>query len=143
VAAMNLEWRRKDEHYLFCEEDEALAHVGVLDGVTVTTDGETFCVAGIGGVLTRADQRSRGLARRLLAYAIRNLATESRSDFAMLFCLDRLVPYYRGLGWSLLTDGVLAQQAGGHVKSPLNAMVFPLRERTWPGGIVVVLERHF
>ena len=60
------------------------------------------------------------------------------ADFAMLFCLPRLVPFYRRTGWEPLPTPVLIEQAGGTVASPLQVMVKRLADRPWPPGSVRV-----
>lgn len=143
LASMNTQWRAKNDHFIFYRDDEPLAHVGILDGIAIVAGNVSLTVAGIGGVITQQDHRRKGLARGLLGYVTRILSRENRSDFAMLFCHDRLVPYYSKLGWSLLSDSVEVRQGGGYIKSPLNTMVLPLRGLPWPGGPVVVHELPF
>jgi GNAT superfamily N-acetyltransferase len=143
LASMNTQWRAKNDHFIFYRDDEPLAHVGILDGIAIVAGDVSLTVAGIGGVITQQDHRRKGLARGLLGYVTRILSRENRSDFAMLFCHDLLVPYYSKLGWSLLSDSVEVRQGDGYIKSPLNTMVLPLRGLLWPGGPVVVHELPF
>lgn len=143
IEDLNFEWRRKDDHFVLRQADVALCHVGILDGVSVACAGTVLQVAGVGGVVTRASRRGRGLARKVLSYALWRIAKESTADFALLFCLDRLVPYYQSLGWQIVEDPVKVINGEGFVESPLNVLAHPLRRDFWPRGPVTVHERHF
>jgi hypothetical protein len=57
-------------------------------------------------------------------------------EFGLLFCLDRLKPFYARQGWQLLHETVEFDQPSGKIVSPLNVMVLPCTGQTWPAGAV-------
>ncbi len=140
VAALPTEWRLKDLHFLAYDGSYAASHVGTLLH-TVDVDGEPVRVCGVGGVTTRPEYQGRRLARALLGEALAHNAESSDASFGFLFCFPRLIPYYRGLGWKLLEVPVLVQQADGEIPAPIEAMVLPLGDATWPAGSVRALSR--
>ncbi len=143
IDSIDLEWKRKTDHFLLRDGKRPICRVGVIDGVSAFAGEETVTIAGIGGVVTVPDKQGEGHARRLLDHALLELARESASTFAMLFCLDRLVPYYAKQGWMLLKkQRVRVLQTSGYIESPLRCMVYSLRDDvTWPRGDVTIEER--
>jgi len=71
--------------------------------------------------------RRRGFAARLIGHPLEHLTTPSDSTFALLFCLPRLLGYYRSLGWEDIREDVFIKQPGGEILSPVRAMMIPLR----------------
>jgi aminoglycoside 2'-N-acetyltransferase I len=75
------------------EAGDVVCHVGLYRRV-ITWNGQKINVAGIGGVLTRADVRNRGLATIALNAAIQTLRAEDSVNFAILFCAPDRAPFY-------------------------------------------------
>ena len=91
------------------EAGEALCHVGIYRR-DITWNGRKVPVGGIGGVLTRADSRSRGYASIALNAAAQTLKDEGSAAFAMLFCEPYNVPFYEGRGWKPFDGEIYADQ---------------------------------
>lgn len=107
----------------------------------VAIGGAETEVVGVGGVAVAPDVRGRGLARLVLAAALRHARTMGPRH-ALLFCRPALVPLYEHLGWHLLDEEVLVEQPGDRsVPMPLRTMVTPLHENAaWPPGPVRLLS---
>jgi predicted N-acetyltransferase YhbS len=78
-------------------------------------------VVGLGGVIVKAEQRGRGLARQLLRAALRK-ARSLGPAFAILFCHEDRADLYRKLGFAEVSDEVVVRQPGGYA---------PMPQRTW------------
>jgi predicted acetyltransferase len=91
------------------ETGEILCHVGIYRRV-ITWNGQKINVGGIGGVLTRADSRNRGLATLGLNAAIQTLRHEDSINFAILFCASDRIPFYMARGFMPFDGIVHAEQ---------------------------------
>ena len=58
----------------------------------------------------------------LVRHAAEFLQREWNVDFALLFCLDRMVSYYERLGFRTVECEVLVDQPAGQIPSPFNVM---------------------
>jgi GNAT superfamily N-acetyltransferase len=128
-------WRPKDLHVILYVEEEAASHVGLIDHI-VDVGGRGVRVGGVGAVVTAGHLHGRGYAQKTLRYAEKLMCEDLKVEFGMLFCLDRLKPFYEGQGWQLLHEPVEFDQPSGKMVSPMNVMVLPCGERTWPTGTV-------
>ena len=135
VESHALQWEPKARFFHVYVAGELVANAGVLSR-TVDVAGAAVRVVGVGGVVCRPEYRGRGHASAAVAAALGYGAAAMGAEFGMLFCLPRLVPFYRRTGWEKVPPPVLIEQAGGTVPSPLDVMVKPLAGRTWPPGEV-------
>jgi aminoglycoside 2'-N-acetyltransferase I len=95
---------------------DVVSHVGLYRRV-ITWNGQKINVAGIGGVLTRADMRNRGLATIALNAAIQTLRAEESVNFAILFCESDRAPFYMARGFKPFEGQVFIEQPDqGHVR---------------------------
>ena len=133
VEDLQFQWRPKELHFILDVDGEAMSHVGLLDH-TVKVDGQPVRVGGIGGVVTNGEVHGRGYSQKTLRYAERYMCEELRVEFGLLFCLDRLRPFYERQGWQIVNEPVEFEQAAGKMVSPFNVMVLPCGERVWPAG---------
>jgi GNAT superfamily N-acetyltransferase len=136
IEPLRLQTRAKDLHFILALDGQAASHVSLLLSHTLRVGTLGVPVGGIGGVITRPDVRRRGFAARLLGHTLSHLRTQSASEFAFLFCLPRLLGYYRSLGWEEIREDVYIEQPGGEILSPLCSMAISLRDHTWPPGRV-------
>jgi hypothetical protein len=128
-------WRPKDLHVILDVDGQAASHVGLLEQ-TVEVGGQPVRVGGIGAVATNGLMHGRGYAQKALRFAEKLMCEEMKVEFGLLFCLDRLRPFYERQNWQLLGDPVEFDQPSGKMLSPLNVMVLPCRGQTWPAGAV-------
>ena len=126
-------WRPKDIHIILDVDGLAASHVGLVDH-TVDVGRQLVRVAGVGGVATNGELHGRGYARKAMSYAVGFMRDEMKVEFGLLFCLDRLKPFYEQQGWQLLTEPVWVEQPSGRIPSPLNVLVLPFDGRAWPKG---------
>jgi predicted acetyltransferase len=97
------------------ESGDIVCHVGLYRR-EVIWNGRKMRAGGIGGVLTRADERGRGYATLALNAAIATLKDERSTDFALLFCEPHLAPFYQGRGWKPFGGEIYAEQPGGRIR---------------------------
>ncbi|WP_024506124.1 GNAT family N-acetyltransferase [Bradyrhizobium sp. ARR65] len=117
------------------ELDDVICHVGVHRR-DVTWNGRKLRAGGIGGVLTREDQRGRGYATIALNAAIRTLKDEASTDFAMLFCEPKNVPFYAARGWTPFEGEIFAEQPSGRIRfTAIAPYVYDLRRKLRQGTI--------
>jgi GNAT superfamily N-acetyltransferase len=127
VNARGLQWRPKDRHFVLYEDGLPLANASVL-----RHEVRDMVVGGLGGVITLPEARGRGLARHVVGRATEFLRDDLQASFGLLFCLPRLVPFYRSLGWQVVEPGVLIDQPGGKIPSPVPVMILPFKDEPWP-----------
>ena len=128
-------WRPKDLHIILDVDGLAVSHVGLI-AHPVNVEGKLVRVGGVGGVVTAGALHGRGYAQEALRYAENYMCEELKVEFGLLFCLDRLMPFYARQGWQLLIDPVEFDQPSGKMVSHLDVMVLPCGDGVWPGGAV-------
>ena len=130
-------WRPKDYHFITEEDGRVVSHVGVLKD-TVRAGGQDVTVGGVGGVVTIPEAQGRHLVHAGMLRASEFMCAELGVEFGMLFCLQRLVPFYSRQGWQLVEETVEFEQPAGKVVSPFRVMILPCRASVWPAGKVEV-----
>ena len=131
-----LSWRPKDWHFILEVDGRPASHVGLLKH-TVSAGGVPVVVAGVGGVVTVGEMQGKGLAHHGMRHAAAFMCEELGVEFGLLFCLDRLVPFYESLGWRRVPDAAEIEQPAGKIEAPFNVMVLPCAGaagREWPAG---------
>jgi hypothetical protein len=128
-------WRPKDLHVIVDVGGEAVSHVGLVEQA-VNVAGQSVRVAGVGAVVTAGGMHGRGYAQKAMRYAEKVMCEELKVEFGLLFCLDRLKPFYERQNWRLLEVPVEFDQPSGKMVSPLNVMVLPCQGQAWPAGSV-------
>ncbi len=87
--------------------------------------------------------RGQGLAHAVVE-AVMRLAHEMGPELAMLFCHTDLTALYARFGFTTIEAPVSAEQPGGRVRMPPEAMWAPLADGAgWPSGDVEVLGEPF
>jgi GNAT superfamily N-acetyltransferase len=131
MSPYNLQWRTKDRHFVLYEDGVPRANASVLRH-EVVLDGRPMAVGGLGGVVTVPEAQRRGLAKLVVGRATEFLRDDLKTAFGLLFCLPRRVPLYRSLGWQVVEPGVLIDQPGGKIPSPMPVMILPFENEPWP-----------
>jgi len=139
TESFNLQWRKKKSWHVLVYDaaSQLVSHVGV-SGETVSVGQRVIHVGTIGGVVTIPSAQNKGYARTALQQAKSFMCDQLGVEFGMLFCLDRLVPFYQRLGWQRVQDFVYIEQPTGKILSPLNVMILPCQSQIWPTGTVDV-----
>ena len=130
-------WRPKEYHFVTEEDGRPLSHVGLIKTV-VKAGGRDVTVAGVGGVVTRPEAQGRRYVHAAMRRAAEFMCQELKVDSGMLFCLQRLMPFYARQGWRLLEEETEFEQPTGRVVSPYRVMVLPCGAYEWPAGKVEV-----
>lgn len=140
----SLLWRDKTRNIGVREDDGRLvAAAGVVLAEVKIEHEPPFEVAGLGGLMVTRNARGRGLARMLCQRLI-ELAGELEVRRAMLFCLPKLMPFYREFDFVTIDASVWADQPGGRIEMPLQAMWKALEGETdWPSGRVELQGEPF
>ena len=128
-------WRPKDLHIILDVDGQAASHVGLIEQ-TVNVAGQFVRVGGVGAVVTAGDLHGRGYAQKTMRYAEKVMCEDLNVEFGLLFCLDRLKPFYERQHWQLVSEPVEFEQPSGKMVSPFNVMVLPCQGQTWPAGAV-------
>jgi aminoglycoside 2'-N-acetyltransferase I len=130
-------WRAKDYHFITEEDGRPLSHVGVLKTL-VKAGGRDVTVGGVGGVATRPEAQGRGHVHAAMKLAAEFICRDLKADAGMLFCLERLRPFYARQGWTLVEDEAEFDQPSGRIVSTYRVMVLPCGDFRWPSGRVEV-----
>jgi hypothetical protein len=128
-------WRPKDLHIILDVDGEAASHVGLIEQI-VNVAGTPVRVGGVGAVVTAGEMHGRGFAQKAMRFAEKVMCEELNVEFGLLFCLDRLKPFYERQNWQLVNEPVEFDQPSGKMISPMNVMVLPCKGQTWPAGAV-------
>lgn len=130
-------WRPKEWHFITYEDGRAVSHVGVLK-TTVRAGGREVTVGGVGGVVTVPEAQGRRHVHAAMRRAVEFICEKLKVEFGMLFCLQRLAPFYARQGWQLVEETIEFEQPAGTTVSPFRVMILPCGERVWPAGRVEV-----
>ncbi len=123
----------KQHSFILSENGEPASHVGILKH-TVQVAGQAITVGGIGGVATNPAYQGKGHAKQLLKEAASYFKNEWQVEFGMLFCFERLAPFYQSLGWQAVEDEVYVDVENGKILWTIETMVLPLQTSNWPEG---------
>jgi GNAT superfamily N-acetyltransferase len=140
VEAHSLQWRHKALRFILYDKDELVSHAGILKH-SVSVNGKSILVAGLGGVVTVPTAQRRGFARRLVQHAMKYAETEWQVEAGLLFCRPEMIHYYAALGWQQVESPVMIDQSDGKIASPLPVMVLPFRDIHWPTGTIELESR--
>jgi GNAT superfamily N-acetyltransferase len=138
VGDLDMQWRPKERYFVLRGPDGRLRAAAGLVVVDVEAGGESFPVAGVGGVIVSHLHRGQGLARQVLEAALERAETLG-PERAMLFCAPHNIALYARFGFLEIVAPVLAQQPRGEVEMTTTgaAMWRPLRAGVrWPDGAV-------
>lgn len=133
VEDMLYQWRPKAWHFFVEDGGKVVSHVGILEAVVRAGDSDVK-VGGIGGVVSVPEVQGRGHIHAAMRRAAEFMRDKLQVEFGMLFCLQRLVPFYARQGWQLLEESVEFEQPSGPVISPFRSMVLSWDGREWPAG---------
>ena len=135
VNEQNLSWRPMELRFILKINGEAVGHLGLIRDLLVI-DGIHFDIAGVGDIVTIPAMQRKGVARRLLNYAVDFFLNEWKVDAGILFCSERLVHYYQSQGWQIANNPVFVKQPSGQIKFPIQMMVWPTKSKTWTEGTI-------
>jgi GNAT superfamily N-acetyltransferase len=95
----------------------------------ILVDGQPTRVAGIASVMTEPELQGRGFATAALKLAVGHMQSVE-AEFALLTALEHRRTFYERLGWRVVANSVVCDQANGkvHLNDPgRHEMVLPLR----------------
>jgi aminoglycoside 2'-N-acetyltransferase I len=107
----SIEWASSQWRIIYWDEDgKALCHVGIVLRTGLINERPVE-IGGIGGVMTHPNVRSQGLASKAINLAV-EFFLEQRTDFGLLVCETKLVPFYERLHWRCYGDELIVTQHG-------------------------------
>ena len=107
----SIEWASAQWRMIYWDEaGQALSHVGIVLR-TGEANGKQVMIGGVGGVMTRPNARRQGLASKAINLAV-EFFLKQRTDFGLLVCETKLVPFYERLHWRCYGDELLVTQHG-------------------------------
>lgn len=139
---LDISWAPKDHHVCFSEAGRLVAHAGYVL-IDVDADGVQLSGVGLGGVMVHPSLRGQGVGARLVQETTDRMAMTGR-PFALLFCREVRLPFYRRLGWHLVGPEVSVEQDQGQMTMPLLTCWFSLaRDSAAPSHRLRVLGPPF
>ena len=119
--------------------DFIIGHVAVVIRTITTTWNWRYNVASLQGVSVAEGFRHLGLATRLVEYALGE-AKRRGYLYAVLFCKEPLVPFYKKRGWRLADDSVIMwNEQDSPITMRSNCPMYQeLSDRPFPEGPVDV-----
>ena len=144
MAGDTLRWQPKLRHVgLEDREGRLVACAGLVRTRVQAGEGPPQEAIGLGGVIVAVAHRGRGLARQIVAEALR-LGASLGPELAMLFCLPSRAGLYERLGFSAIEPPVLVHQPDGPVRVDLVVMWRTIRPgAALPSGPVRLLTLPF
>jgi hypothetical protein len=122
-------WAHADTRVLNIDgHNDVIGHAGIYLR-NAMLDARPVKIGGIGGVATRLDCRSQGVASEVMREAVKEMRDTHGVDFGLLFCEQRHAPLYKRLGWRLFEGEVFVEQPQqGRVRfSVTDPFVFDLK----------------
>jgi predicted N-acetyltransferase YhbS len=110
-------WAPKDHHVCFSEAGRVVAHAGYLL-IDVEADGVRIPGVGLGSVMVHRSLRGQGIGTRLVQETTDRMKMTGR-PFALLFCREIRLPFYRRLGWRHVAPEVSVEQNHELMTMPL------------------------
>lgn len=90
-------------HLVLAEQHALISHVGIIHReITHTPTGQTFKMAGVGGVFTYPAFEKRGHGAALVRQATDLIRAEPDIDLGMLFTRPELEKFYGQHGWETM-----------------------------------------
>jgi hypothetical protein len=130
TAHLQLTYREKQtddvRFLLYANGDGPFTHAAALRH-HAHANGRSVLIGGIGGVVTIPDAQGRGYATQVVRHVTSFLCDEWKVDFGLLFCIDRMLPYYQRLEWRKVMCEVLLDQPDGKVVCPFHVMALPFK----------------
>jgi len=121
-----IEWANAERRVLLYIDDMVRAVAGIYER-EIFCDGQPTRVAGIGGVMTDPDYQGLGYGKQVMSHVMELLRTEANCIFALLFCEDHNIGFFRRFGWSLFVGEMRVEQHGKTGPFAFrNEMVLPL-----------------
>ncbi len=112
-----ISWAPKDHHVCFSEAGRLVAHAGYLL-IDVEADGVRIPGVGLGSVMVHPSLRGQGIGARLVQETTDRMKMTGR-PFALLFCREIRLPFYRRLGWRRVDPEVSVEQEHELMTMPL------------------------
>ena len=132
-ANSSFQWAAPQWHALAFVDDAVVSCVRIFER-TISAGGQRLRVGGIGGVMTLAEWRHRGLASATLRCAAEFMRGKLRVESALLLCRDEVALVYAKLGWTEDQGPTTFEQPAGRATYPRRTMVLIFGETTWPPG---------
>ncbi len=114
-----VQWAPTTVSALVWTDGDVATHVGGI-ARNVLLDGREIRIGGIGSVMTAPAARGRGHVRAAIERMHGHLVAAGRVDFLLLFCADRLVPFYGKLGWRRFAAPPMVTQHGARIRFTYN-----------------------
>lgn len=130
-------WEPPEWRLLLVDGGQPVSHLKIVTRQG-TVSGDTVRLGGIGSVMTPTPLRGRGYASELMRRAEGYLFDDLGVELGLLFCLGRLAPFYRSLGWIEVQSPVWIEQPAGRIRWPESAMVLPRPGDPWEEGEIDV-----
>lgn len=114
-----------------------VAHAAVVERVVIVgQESSKVRVVGIQSFCVLPEYRGRGLSDKMMSTAMAE-ASRRGFDAGLLFCLRRLEPVYRRMGWSKIDAAVyITDDKASKTLIPAKniTMFYPLKARQFPAG---------
>jgi aminoglycoside 2'-N-acetyltransferase I len=119
--------------------------MGWVDGTIVSQVGilvrevcvgeQKIRVGGVGGVATHPGYRRHGYAG-LLLWASEQFMRDLGLPFGLLVCGEERKSYYASFGWQPIDNRTIFQNQGKDREMDGVMMMLPLKDETWPDGLL-------
>ncbi len=130
------QWAQPDYAAVLCEEGNIVSFCFLVKR-KVLMDGKWYWASGIQNLITPPEHRGKGFAHQLMQEVHAFLFTNLQADFGLLLCADKLLPFYKKLGWYHPNSQLWFEQSDGKHLYDSNILLLAPEEskRLNPGTI--------
>ncbi|MCI0710640.1 MAG: GNAT family N-acetyltransferase [Chloroflexi bacterium] len=131
----SIEWSIPTWRVVLTDEHDWITTIQ-LHHRTVVVGDMPVNVVGIGGVVTVPAYRHHGYATLAMERAHTFIRKNTSASFGLLFCGDRLIPFYERVGWRTVPGHITyTQSTGDQMFGPATyPMIYPFLGDQWPDG---------
>ena len=130
---MGTKWANADWTVMVWEEDELVSNVHIIER-NALVGGHPVRLGGIGNIATKVEWRGRGYSSSAMKVAQEFLINTLKVDFGLMTCFAWLVEYYEKMGWKIVADHLIMEQADGRKTLNYPVLVLPVIKKDLPDG---------
>jgi aminoglycoside 2'-N-acetyltransferase I len=128
-----IKWAKPDWAVMVWEDEDMVSNIHIIER-TIKVGDESVRLGGVGNIATKVEWRKRGYASAALNVAKSFLLNPLHVDFGLMIATKEIIPRYEKVGWRVIADSLLVDQADGKTRLNYPVMVLSVLKQDWPKG---------
>ena len=129
------QWEDHADWSVLLKQDDVLVSYAEILKRTIRVGERSIDIGGIASVMTHPSHKGQGLSRICIHEALEYIREDGGLKWAMLLCTEKLVDFYRHIGWKQINESVTYLQPDGPSSSPqLRVFTYDLSLEPFPKG---------